>query len=181
LFTRKSDSLRTDFDDFENLLQSLGLSISSQNVSEGYARFLVESEDRESAGLKVEFARDAGAIMAPPTVREQIVIDSFEDIAVNKICAILNRQPSESKDFCDLLFILKESRFTLDYLIARAREKEAAFDSEDGSLAFATNVLVVEDFELLPRMIRPLSLEELREFFVPLAEQLLQQLRPKGS
>lgn len=119
--------------------------------------------------------------MAPPTMREQVVVDSFDDIAVNKICAILNRQPSESKDFCDLFFILKESQFTLDYLITRAREKEAAFDSEEGSLFFATNLFAVEDFELLPRMIKPLSLEELREFFVPLAEQLIQRLRPKGQ
>ncbi len=155
--------------------------MSSQNVSEQYARFLVESANQESTGLKVEFARDAGAIMAPPTMREQVVVDSFDDIAVNKICAILNRQPSESKDFCDLFFILKESQFTLDYLITRAREKEAAFDSEEGSLFFATNLFAVEDFELLPRMIKPLSLEELREFFVPLAEQLIQRLRPKGQ
>lgn len=180
LFTRKSESLRKDFDDFDKLLQSLEFVVVSQNISEEYARLLVESEDREGAGLKVEFARDARARMAPPTVQEQVVIDSFEDIAVNKICAILNRQPSESKDFCDLLFILQESRFTLDYLITRAREKEAAFDLEEGTLAFATNLFAVEEFELLPRMIKSLSLEELREFFVPLAEQLIQGLRPQG-
>lgn len=178
LFTRKSGSLREDFGNLSELLAPLGLSVSSQSIAEEYARFLVDAERWEDAGLKIEFARDAGARMAPPSVYGRVVVDSFEDIAVNKVCAILGRQPSESKDFCDLFFILKESRFTFEYLLSRAREKEAALDAEDGVLAFASNLLSVEEFQVLPRMIKVLSLAELREYFVPLAEHLIQRLRP---
>jgi predicted nucleotidyltransferase component of viral defense system len=177
-FTRKSPLLREDFEDFIAILTSIGFSILSQSITEEYVRLLVRSEDQEGNGLKIEFMRDVGAMMAPPKVQGQIVVDSFEDIAVNKICAILSRQPSESKDFCDLFFILTESRYELDYLISRAREKEAAFDTEEGVLAFATNLLAVEEFQMLPRMIKPLTLEELRRYFVPVAENLIQRLRP---
>jgi len=181
LFTRKSGSLKEDFENFSELLTSLGLIVVSQSIVEEYARFLVFAEDQKDMGLKVEFAKAAGARMAPPEVHGHVLVDSFEDIAVNKICAILNRQPSESKDFCDLFFILKESRYELDYLIGRAREKEAALDQEEGVLAFATNLLAVDEFVILPRMIKSLSLEELSQYFVPFAEELIQRLRPRGG
>jgi predicted nucleotidyltransferase component of viral defense system len=180
LFTRKPEPLREDCENFRELLTSLGFVISSQNITEEYARFLIAAEDQRDSGLKIEFAKDAGAMMAPPEIFGRVVVDSFEDIAVNKICAILNRQPSESKDFCDLFFILRESRYDLDYLVTRAREKEAALEQEDGMLAFATNLLAVDELTLLPRMIKPLSLEELRQHFVPLAEELIKRLRPRG-
>jgi len=181
LFTRKTGPLKEDFENFSGLFLSLGLSVASQSVTEEYARFLVSPENQKDLGLKVKFAKDAGAMMAPSEVHGHVVVDSFEDIAVNKICAILNRQPSESKDFCDLFFILRESRYELDYLISRAREKEAALDQEEGVLGFATNLLAVEEFTILPRLIKPLSLDELRQYFIPLAEELIQRLRPRGG
>lgn len=181
LFTRKAGLLQDDFAFFESLLTSLGFVISSRNITAEYARLFVAAVEQQAENVKVEFAKDAGAMMAPPELHDHVVVDSFEDIAVNKICAILNRQPSESKDFCDLFFILKESRFTLDYLVHRAQEKEAAFDTEEGTLAFATNLLAVEEFTILPRMIKSLSSEELQQFFIPLAEELIQRLRPRGA
>ena len=101
----------------------------------------------------------------PPLVRNGIVIDSYLDIAVNKVCTLLSRPP-ESKDFFDLYFILSSSDYELEYLIRRAREKEAAFDNEEGILAFATNLLAVREFQLLPRMIKKLRLEDLKSFFI---------------
>jgi predicted nucleotidyltransferase component of viral defense system len=181
LFTRKPGLLHDDFALLESLLTSLGFVITSRNLTAEYARLFVAIADQQEESVKVEFAKDAGAIMAPAEIHDQVVVDSFEDIAVNKICAILNRQPSESKDFCDLFFILRESRFSLDYLIRRAQEKEAAFDTEEGILGFAVNLLSVEEFTLLPRMIKPLSLEELQKFFIPVAEELIQRLRPRGA
>ena len=118
-------------------------------------------------------------MMAPPEIKGQIVVDSYEDIAVNKVCTILSR--TESKDFCDLFFILNESHYELDYLISRAREKEAALDEEYGILDFATNLLTVEELQFLPRMIKPLTLEKLRAYFVPIAEDVIRRLRPIGE
>lgn len=117
-------------------------------------------------------------MMAPPEVHDQVVVDSFEDIAVNKVCTILSRY--EPKDFCDLYFILHEARYDLDYLLGRAREKEAAFDDEEGVLIFATNLLSVKEFRFLPRMIKPLTVEDLGRYFFPIAENLIQRLRPTG-
>lgn len=183
-FTRKTDSLEKDFSRLSDTLVSMGLTISQRNISRDFefARFDVHPENEKDNKLKIEFARDrAGRVaMAPPSFQGDIVVDSFEDIAVNKVCTILSRGPYEPKDFVDLYFILKTSRYTLDYLLAKAREKDAAFDSEDGRLAFATNLLGVKKLVHLPSMIKPITLEELAEYLAPLAKNLIFSLRPKS-
>lgn len=181
-FTRKQDQLDQDFRHFLDLIPSFGLTISSKTVSGDYLKFFVRKEDSGQEELKIEFARDVPAQMAKFLTREEIIVDSFEDIATNKICAILSRQPSEPKDFYDLYFILKNSHFTLDYLISRAREKEALLDTEDGTLLFAANLLGVQNLQLMrelePRLIKPVSAEELYKFLFPLATEISQRFRP---
>jgi len=61
------------------------------------------------------------------------------------------------------------------------RYKEAALDEEYGILDFATNLLTVKELQFLPRMIKPLTLEELRAYFVPIAEDVIRRLRPLGE
>lgn len=182
LFTRKQDRLDEDFGHFLDLVPSFGLTISSKTVSADYLKFFVSEEGSGQEELKIEFARDVPAQMATSVIREGVVVDSFEDIATNKICAILSRQPSEPKDFYDLYFILKNSHFTLDYLISRAREKEALLDTEDGVLLFAANLLSVQNLQMMrelePRLIKPVPAEELSKFLLPLASELSQRFRP---
>lgn len=184
-FTRRQDRLDQNFRYVLDLIPSLGLTISSSTMSGDYLKIFVRSEGSTHEELKIEFARDVPAQMAPHTVLEGIVIDSFEDIATNKICAILSRQPSEPKDFYDLYFILKESHFTLEYLISRAREKEALLDTEDGTMLFAANLLTVQNLglmrELEPRIIKTVSAEKLQDFFLPLVTELSQRFRPGRS
>lgn len=184
-FTRKQGSLEQDFQQILDLIPSLGLSLTSKNPKSAEHLVLFVKADDGQDNLKIEFARDVPAQMAPPIVREGIVADSFEDIATNKICAILGRQPSEPKDLYDLYFILKESQFTLDYLITRAREKDALLDSEEGVLMLAANLLHVQNVKLMrelePRIVRPISAEQLRNFVLPLAVELSQRYRPSGK
>jgi hypothetical protein len=71
-------------------------------------------------------------------------------------------------------------------LISRAKEKEAAFDNEDGVLAFATNLLRVkklamESFIKSGRMIKPLTLSDLEGVLLPKAEAIIQRLHPKRA
>lgn len=178
LFTRSPGRVKNDFGDLKQILTSLEFDILTSDESEEFVRFFVRAGDEGGDRLKVEFARDAKAQMHPAMVHGRIVVDSFEDIAVNKVCAIFGREPPEPKDFVDLFFILKESTFALDYLLQRAREKEAAFDREDGTLVFATNLLRAREFGFLPRMIKPLALDELRSYLIPKAEEIIRRLRP---
>lgn len=181
-FTRKQGPLEKDFQRLLDFIPSLGLTIQSKNPKSTEHLVLFVQATGSHDTLKIEFARDVPARMAQPTVHEGITVDSFEDIATNKICAILSRQPSEPKDFYDLYFILKESPFTLDYLISRAREKEALLDSEEGVLILAANLLTVQNINLLrelePRIVKPISAQQLRDFLYPLAVELSRRYRP---
>jgi hypothetical protein len=180
VFTRSARSIRIDGAEFRQLLTSRNFDVLSSSEGDEFVRLFVESSDAKSEPLKIEFARDAKAQVSPFKKYGTIVVDSFEDIAVNKICAILGREPPEPKDFVDLYFILHESSFSLEYLVGRAREKEAAFDNEDGILFFATNLLHVSEFSFLPRMIKPLTLASLQSFLVPKSEEMIRRLRPTG-
>lgn len=177
-FTRAERPFEEDFKELRDILTARGLQIPSEDVGTEFARFFVRGGKQDAGPLKIEFARDVPAMMSPAQTHGQVVVDSFEDIAVNKICAILNREPPESKDFVDLLFIVENSEYTIDYLLMRAKEKEAAFDQEDGLLAFATNLLRVEDVRILPRMIKPMSLQGLKAQLAPLAQEIIRRLRP---
>jgi predicted nucleotidyltransferase component of viral defense system len=180
-FTREERSLKEDYEIFSKIFSNHGFEIVSAEVSSEYARFFVSSARRPREQLKIEFARDVPAMISLPKIHENIIVDSFEDIAVNKVCAILNREPPEPKDFVDLFFILEDSKYSVDYLMNRAREKEGTLDNEYGILQFATNLLRVEDLQFLPRMIRTLSIEGLKSRFIPIAHELLRRFRPQKT
>ena len=180
-FTREKRSLKEDYEIFLKIFSNHGVEIVSAEASNEYARFFISPARRPREQLKIEFARDVPAMISPTNKHERIIVDSFEDIAANKICAILNREPPEPKDFVDLFFILEGSKYSVDYLINRAKEKEGTLDNEYGILQFATNLLRVEDCQFLPRMIKPLSIEVLKSRLVPIAHELLYRFRPQKT
>ncbi|MBI5122323.1 nucleotidyl transferase AbiEii/AbiGii toxin family protein [Candidatus Roizmanbacteria bacterium] len=87
-------------------------------------------------------------------------INSLRDIASNKLFTI--NQRTDAKDFVDLYFLLR-NHYTLWDLIYSAEKKfkHAGFDV----LLLAQDLLKVEDFTSLPRMIKPLTLLQLKQFF----------------
>lgn len=181
LFTRERRPFKQDNERLLRVFSDYGIEVVSSEVYDELLRFFVSAVQKGEGQLKLEFARDVSVTLSPPTLHEGIVADSFEDIAANKISAILGREPPEVKDFVDLFFILTESNYSLDYLVSRAREKEAELDTELGTLHFATNLLRVADFRFLPRMIKPLSLDELKAFLLPIAQEMVMRMRPQRT
>ncbi|MBI3443581.1 nucleotidyl transferase AbiEii/AbiGii toxin family protein [Candidatus Woesebacteria bacterium] len=94
-----------------------------------------------------------------------LAIDSLLDIAVNKLLTIVQR--GEIKDFVDLYFLLRT--FSLWDLIEGVRIK---FSMELEPLLLAGNFLGVEDFDMLPKMVTPVKITELKEFFRKQAKRL---------
>jgi len=181
LFTREKRSLKKDIEIISNIFHGHSIEILSSEIGDEYVRFFVSHSENRDEQLKIEFARDVPAIMSPSKVYGKIIVDSFEDISVNKICAILNREPPEPKDFADLFFILERSEYSVDYLLGRAREKEVTLDDAYGILGFATNLLRVRELQFLPRMIKPLSLDTLSTRLTPIAQELINRLRPQKT
>lgn len=118
--------------------------------------------------LKVDFAYYPHKRVEKGNIIEGLEVDSLIDIAINKIFVISQR--GNVKDFVDLYFLLQD--FSVWDLMYGAAQK---FNAEIDPMLLAADFLKVEDFTFLPKMIKPLSLEELQEFFRKRAQDLGRQ------
>lgn len=96
---------------------------------------------------------------------ENVTIDNMFDIATNKLHTIAVR--NHVKDFVDFYFLLK--KFSFWDLYYGVREK---FRMELDLVWLASDFLKVNKFEYLPKMLLPLTLEELKEFYRDQAKKI---------
>jgi len=94
-----------------------------------------------------------------------LAIDSLLDIAINKLMAV--NQRTDIKDFVDLYYLLK--KFTIWDLMQGVKVK---FHQENEPLLIAYDLLKIEEFTTLPKMIKPLTLDELKIFYRQKAKEL---------
>lgn len=95
----------------------------------------------------------------------EMPIDSLIDIAVNKLTAI--KQRLQARDFVDLYYLLQQ--FTIWDLIEGARIK---FRMEIEPWILAADFALAQDLTELPRMLKPLTLDQLKSFYRNLAKKL---------
>ena len=115
--------------------------------------------------LKVDFATYPYIKIEEEKIIDGVKIDSLVDIAVNKLHTI--NQRTTVKDFVDLYFLLKKFSFwdLREGIQIKFRQKLEPF-------IFASDFLKVDEFDTMPRMIKPLSLSELKIFFREKAKEL---------
>lgn len=115
--------------------------------------------------VKMDFSLYAKKQIEEPKIIKGIKVDSLIDIAVNKLFTI--EQRTAVKDFVDLYFLLK--KFTIWDLIEGVRIK---YQIEYEPTVLGSDLMKVEEFEYLPKMIKPLTLETLKSFFRQKAKEL---------
>ncbi len=130
-------------------------------------RYLVEPD------LKLDFVVDTPQRIGSPLLSDHLLIDDISNIATNKVCAILGRL--DAKDYVDLYFILENTDLKLQKLIEWAKLKDGGMDL----FTWASLLGDVRTFQILPRMIKPLSLEKLQSYYLELRDSLLLTLKPK--
>ncbi|MBI5701072.1 nucleotidyl transferase AbiEii/AbiGii toxin family protein [Candidatus Saganbacteria bacterium] len=118
-----------------------------------------------SEELKVEFSRYPFAQFNKPEIKDGIKIDSLRDISANKLMALLDR--FDPKDFVDLYFILKTSK-----LENIRKDAEKKFAVKISSLFLGGELAKVKRIVALPKMIKQITIEELKHFFSDQAEEL---------
>lgn len=102
---------------------------------------------------------------------EGLRVESLLDLAVNKVQALITR--ARDRDFVDVYFLLREGpERDLDRLLGLARTK---FDVGPALASVAEKFLAVERVAELPRMIRQVTLDELRAFFSDRARDLVRR------
>lgn len=115
--------------------------------------------------IKVDFNYYPFKRLENSLFKEGVYVDSLLDMAVNKLMTIVQR--ANVKDFVDFYFL--EPKFGVWDLMEGVRVK---FHQEQEPYLLGSDFLKIEDFEILPRMIKPVSLVELKEFYRELARKV---------
>lgn len=119
--------------------------------------------------LKVEFTTYPFHQLEEPILQDGLRIDSLRDIAVNKLMAMIDR--FDPKDFIDLFYILQE--FKIDDI---RKDAEKKFGVSIGDIFLGGELAKVRRIEALPKMLKPLTIGELKEFFERQAKELKDEI-----
>lgn len=155
------------------IAESLNLQNARSRRFEYFRQFIFEPADAEGAALRIDLVRDFGPQYGERVAVEGIIVDSVQNIAANKVTAILGR--TEAKDFVDLHFILKTG-FEFDRLFQLAKEKDTGLTE----FYLAQALLEVRRLTRLPIMRVPFDLSEMQSQFVNLANNLLDRINPQN-
>lgn len=125
---------------------------------------------KHNTALKIEFIFENYSHCGDYLKINDCLIDSAENIAVNKITAVQDRKTV--KDFVDLYFLLQD--FEFDQLLLDAAKKIVPLDYEGAVMAFAD--AMPEGVALLKR---PLTTDELNLSSRALIKRLIENARHK--
>ncbi len=170
LFTTNEDALPDISSALPVMFRHLDATFEERIRTTSFRQVFVRAANGEE--LKIDLVRDVGPQFGEHQVLDKIIVDSELNIAANKVTAIFGR--TAPKDFVDLYFLIKKG-YTLDALIPLAKEKDLGFSE----FYFAGMLRQSRRLRTLPRMIVPLTLEELRPFYESLATQIMLQLKPR--
>lgn len=115
--------------------------------------------------IKVDFGYYPHSRLTKGKKVQGVDVDSLVDISANKITTILQR--TEVKDFVDLYFLLK--KYTVWDLLHWSQQK---FRMEIDLVWLGSAFLKAEKFENMPKMLVPLELADLQDFYKDLAKKL---------
>lgn len=123
----------------------------------------VFSFDKEE--LKLEFTKYPFPELEKCIIRDGIKIDSLRDIAANKLMTLLDR--FDPKDFVDLYFIFK--KFKPEQV---RKDMEKKFGVKINDMTLGGEFAKARHIEALPKMVKEISVEEIKNFFTKKAKEL---------
>ncbi|MDA2930919.1 nucleotidyl transferase AbiEii/AbiGii toxin family protein [Acidobacteria bacterium AH-259-O06] len=163
LFTLEADALRSARNVVPKLADRLKAVCHSVQTFPDFRRYFWE---RGSETMLVDLAREVvPQIVVKKPDFGNIIVDSLDDILCNKICALVGR--AEVKDYIDVFFLDRHGMDIKQY-IELARKKDSGVSK--ATLAFVLSQVSIS--EVPPYVLKPVSLQELQEFFDKLADQL---------
>jgi hypothetical protein len=168
LFTLDETALTAIIQPLHDIAAELGYGLTTTRLSDYFLQAVLTGE---GSSLKLDLVRDVEPQFRERHICDEIVVDSLDNIAANKVTAILGR--ADVKDFVDLYFIL-QAGCDLRYLIAQAKEKDL------GLTEFYLGHMMrqVTRLDSLPELFEPLSLGTLQTFYLGLADDLLREASP---
>ena len=129
--------------------------------------FTIEGEEN-----KIEFTKYPFKQINLPAEKDGILVDSEYDIAVNKLMTVVER--FDPKDFVDLYFLLP--KYSLLELKNGVQKK---FEHTLDPIFLGAELSKVKRIEALPKMLKSLSVDELKDFFTQEAKKLSPEIIEK--
>ncbi|OGQ48606.1 MAG: hypothetical protein A3I09_02790 [Deltaproteobacteria bacterium RIFCSPLOWO2_02_FULL_47_10] len=149
---------------FEDALRNSGAVFSKERSSSTFRRYKVKGS------LQVDLVRDVDFRLGSPQLKGDFMVDSPQNIALNKVLAIYGRL--DPKDYVDLYFLKPTSNFDIMEMIDLAKNKDAGIEA----FQWAKIIMDAEDIEILPRMIKEVSPKDIKKFFADLRREILTTL-----
>jgi len=156
---RDLPALRSVADDIRRLIGADDLRFETRYDRHLYFFKIGEEE------LKMEFTQYPFRQLDEPIIQNSMRIDSLRDISANKLFTIFDR--FDPKDFVDLYFIFH--KYDVD---SARKDAEKKFEMKVSDIMLGSALAKVHRIEALPRMIKPLTLPELKAYFSDLARSL---------
>lgn len=147
------------------------LGISKIDFQQSFNRNLFFLHYQNSEVLKTEFTFYPFTRIETGKQELGVQIDSLLDIGVNKLFTIYQR--SQIKDYIDLYFICKANNLLVTNLIKKAKLK---FDWHIDSMQLGTQFVKIQELKDMPNMLKKISVEEIREFFIEEAKKLKSEI-----
>lgn len=157
-FTESAGEVRQILPWVERTSRGLNLKLEIRRQSQSFADCFFQTPEGET--LRIDFAPDSPFRFEKTILRPEckIYIDNLTDIACNKLSALYDR--AEPKDFVDVYFLDREG-LPFPELLEKAKKKHVGLDDYWLAQAFQR----IQEVEKLPRMLKPIELETLKNFF----------------
>lgn len=146
----------------QKISQKLGAPCNAFNVESTY---IYNFRLPDGTVLKTDFSYYPYKPLGDFTIDGKLKISSKLDIAVNK--SLVVGQRTDVKDFVDLYFLLEEYAI-LDLL----HEANRKFHRDYDMMFLASDFTKAKSFKFLPRMIKPLTLDQLQAFYTDWSQKL---------
>ena len=126
----------------------------------------------EKERLKLHFAQDIPYRLQPIVYDSALGIyyDNELDIACNKLSALFERH--DAKDFVDIYFLSKEF---MDFWEIYKNAQRKHIGMETYWMAVAMDYIY--SIEVLPRMIRKITVDEMKEFYYDKIQKIMQDIK----
>jgi predicted nucleotidyltransferase component of viral defense system len=150
----------------QDIAKDLNAQVSFTRTLGSFLECFFEGDSGER--VKMDFAQDSPYRLQPTLLDTEynVYVDNATDIACNKLSALFDR--AEPKDFVDVFFVCQEL-MPFAELEELTRQKHVGIDDYWLSVAMQR----ISQVGILPRMIKPLDLDELQTFFLSLAQEII--------
>lgn len=162
-FTSKDEIILPFCAKLESSLKAKGFSVERSRGFNSFVELFIGKTSRQTI---IHIAQDAPFRFEPTKEVSEfpgLRIDGLKDLASNKLLALFQR--ATLRDFIDIYFIVNDGHFSREELLALAKEKDPGFELYWLAVAFERINTFSQDAPDIHLLIKPCTLERLKEFF----------------